>query len=280
MISRLLTLTAWSMTPPAVWSPFHLAFMLIGILLAAFAAWKLRTRSEAFRLHLLFACGVFLAFSEVYKQLFLYYIENNRHYDWWYFPFQLCSLPMYLCLLLPFVPHKYQRIFCTFMYNYNLLGAVMVFIDPSGLMHPYWTLTLHGFIWHILLIFIGLLIAFPAWCCQPPKDSGSLQLYLRSDVSSQPSSMLPRIRMETRICFISRRTTQPRRLCTPRSLLNLEFLPETQCTCFRSSWVPGYCISYMKFSPTEPATDSLFQMHGNFKRAPAPHSQPGRRSFL
>lgn len=160
MISRLLTLTAWSMTPPAVWSPFHLAFMLIGILLAAFAAWKLRTRSEAFRLHLLFACGVFLAFSEVYKQLFLYYIENNRHYDWWYFPFQLCSLPMYLCLLLPFVPHKYQRIFCTFMYNYNLLGAVMVFIDPSGLMHPYWTLTLHGFIWHILLIFIGLLIAF------------------------------------------------------------------------------------------------------------------------
>ena len=46
------------------------------------------------------------------------------------------------------------------MYNYNLLGAVMVFVDPSGLMHPYWTLTLHGFIWHILLIFIGLLIAF------------------------------------------------------------------------------------------------------------------------
>ena len=69
MISRLLTLTAWSMTPPAVWSPFHLVFMLIGIPLAAFAAWKLRTRSEAFRLHLLFACGVFLAFSEVYKQL-------------------------------------------------------------------------------------------------------------------------------------------------------------------------------------------------------------------
>lgn len=64
MISRLLTLTAWSMTPPAVWSPFHLAFMLIGIPLAAFAAWKLRTRSEAFRLHLLFACGVFLALSE------------------------------------------------------------------------------------------------------------------------------------------------------------------------------------------------------------------------
>ena len=125
MISRLLTLTAWSMTPPAVWSPFHLAFMLIGILLAAFAAWKLRTRSEAFRLHLLFACGVFLAFSEVYKQLFLYYIENNQHYDWWYFPFQLCSLPMYLCLLLPL-----------FRININVFFALLCIITTCSV--PSW----------------------------------------------------------------------------------------------------------------------------------------------
>ena len=91
----------------------------------------------------------------------------------------------------------------------------------------------------------------PAWCCQPPKDSGSLQLYLRSDASSQPSSMLPHIRMETRICFISRRTTRPRRLCTPRSLLNLEFLPETRCMCFQSFWAHGCCISYFKSNVRE-----------------------------
>lgn len=152
--------TAWPMTPPAPWSLFHLAFMFLGIPLAAFAAWQLRRCSKSARIRLLFACGLFLAISELYKQLFLYYIENNHSFDWWYFPFQLCSLPMYLCLLLPFVSKQHQAVLCTFMYNYNLLGAVMVFLDPSGLMHPYWTLTLHGFIWHILLIFIGLLIAF------------------------------------------------------------------------------------------------------------------------
>lgn len=158
MISRLLTLTAWSMTPPAVWSPFHLAFMLIGILLAAFAAWKLRTRSEAFRLHLLFACGVFLAFSEVYKQLFLYYIENNRHYDWWYFPFQLCSIPMYICLAAPLLhSEKALRRAATFLQDFGLLGGIMALAVPPGLMHPYWTMTLHGFLWHFILLFLGLL---------------------------------------------------------------------------------------------------------------------------
>ena len=34
----------------------------------------------------------------------------------------------------------------------------MALLEPSGLMHPYWTLTLHGLLWHIMLIFI-------ACCC-------------------------------------------------------------------------------------------------------------------
>ena len=170
MISHLLTLTAWSMTPPAVWSPFHLVFMLIGIPLAAFAAWKLRTRSEAFRLHLLFACGIFLAFSEVYKQLFLYYIENNRHYDWWYFPFQLCSVPMYLGLFIPMVPARIRNVFYLFIQDFGLLGGIMALAEPSGLMHPYWTMTVHGFLWHFNLIFMGLICAFYNLKTETPKS--------------------------------------------------------------------------------------------------------------
>ena len=165
-LQSILRMTAWPMTPPVPYSAFHILLTLFGAGLAfSFArvfGKKIRSMAspEPYFRHILFSCGVFLALMELYKQAFLYVIEFQGHFDWWYFPFQLCSLPMYLCLLLPFVPHKYQCIFCTFMYNYNLLGAVMVFVDPSGLMHPYWTLTLHGFIWHILLIFIGLLIAF------------------------------------------------------------------------------------------------------------------------
>ena len=165
-LQSILRMTAWPMTPPVPYSAFHILLTVFGagfaVSFARFFGKKIRSMAspEPYFRHILFSCGVLLALMELYKQAFLYVIEFHGHFDWWYFPFQLCSLPMYLCLLLPFVPHKYQRIFCTFMYNYNLLGAVMVFIDPSGLMHPYWTLTLHGFIWHILLIFIGLLIAF------------------------------------------------------------------------------------------------------------------------
>lgn len=108
---------------------------------------------------ILFVCGILLGAAEIYKQLFLFYIINNRSYDWWFFPFQLCSLPMYLCLVLPFLPSCRQKTaLYTFVQDYGLLGGIGALIVPDGFCHIHWTLTLHGYAWHILLIFISLLI--------------------------------------------------------------------------------------------------------------------------
>lgn len=151
--------TAWPMTPPSPFSLFHVVFFAAGFLVSMLAAYRLRRLPEHKLRRLLSGVGFFLCASEAYKQLFLYYIVNQGQYDWWYFPFQLCSLPMYLCTALLFIPSPgARRNIYTFLYDYNLLGALMVFVDPSGLMHPFWTLTIHSFLWHIVIIFAGLLI--------------------------------------------------------------------------------------------------------------------------
>ena len=160
LLIRLLKLTAWRMTQPQPYSAFHLYFSFIGGFLAVFLAWKLRGKQEHYQLRLLFLLGLLLAFSEGYKQLFLTLIVGHGTYDWWYFPFQLCSLPMYFCLILPFLPASSRQVLYTFMYSYNLPGAILVFVWPDGLMHPYWTLTIHAFLWHILLIFLGFYAVF------------------------------------------------------------------------------------------------------------------------
>lgn len=152
--------TAWPMTPPKPYSVFHILFAAGGILAALSCAWALRGRKEASVYKILFLCGCTLAFSEVYKQLFLYVI-NGRRYDWWYFPFQLCSMPMYLCLLLPFLRGTFlEQPLLTFTRDFGLLGGIMALLEPSGLFHPYWVLTLHGLFWHIMLIFLGLFLTF------------------------------------------------------------------------------------------------------------------------
>lgn len=103
--------------------------------------------------------GLFLGVCELYKQIFMYYIINQGHYDWWFFPFQLCSIPMYLCLLLPFLRAGTFKIrVYTFMQDFCLLGGIAALIIPEGFSHIHWTLTLHGYLWHIGLIIISLLI--------------------------------------------------------------------------------------------------------------------------
>lgn len=151
--------TAWPMTPPVPYSAFHLLFAAVGITASVLLAWKLRRLSQGRLAGILFIVGALLTVSEGYKQIFLYEIVDHGHYDWWYFPFQLCSLPMYLCLILPFAG-RLKKLLCTFMGSYSLMGAFMVFVDPSDLMHPYWTLTIHGFLWHILIIFAGFVVTF------------------------------------------------------------------------------------------------------------------------
>jgi hypothetical protein len=154
--------TAWPMTPPAPYSFFHLFFVSAGLIFVVFLSYYTTRKIKNHQIPgLLFLCGIVLAASECYKQLFLYYVVNDQTYNWWYFPFQLCSLPMYFCLVLPFVPSAGNKtILYTFMQDFNLLGGIMALAEPSGLFHPYWVLTIHGLIWHLLLIYIGLVIAF------------------------------------------------------------------------------------------------------------------------
>ena len=112
------------MEAPSPYSAFHLGLTAAGLLTAFLLARRLSRTQRPVKL--LFICGLLLALSEVYKQLFRYYIVNGGHYDWWYFPFQLCSVPMYLCLLLPLLQTAWHgriaRAFYTFLQDYGLLG--------------------------------------------------------------------------------------------------------------------------------------------------------------
>ena len=67
---------------------------------------------------------------------------------------------MYLCLVFPLIKKAERRtVLASFLQDFGVLGAVFALAYPPGLMYPYWTLTLHSFIWHFLLFFIGTFCA-------------------------------------------------------------------------------------------------------------------------
>ncbi len=163
--------TAWGMEKPAAYGAFHLTFTFVGIAVCIIAAYLLRNVGERENRITLISVGVFLAITEIYKQLFYYYHIGQGSYQWWIFPFQLCSVPMYLCIIAPLLKSgKIQSGMYNFMTTFNLLGGLMAFIEPSGIVHEYWTLTLHAFVWHMSLIFVGFYLIASGRFAKTGKD--------------------------------------------------------------------------------------------------------------
>lgn len=149
------------MVPPQPYGIFHLGFFVVGLALSLFAAYSLRNSNEKQNRTIFLSVGGFLLVCEVYKQLFYTFVIGGGSYQWWIFPFQLCSVPMYLCFIVAFCKNeKVNQYLYDFMVSFNLLGGFIAFLEPSGLIHEYWTLTLHAFIWHMALVFLGLYIGF------------------------------------------------------------------------------------------------------------------------
>ena len=173
-MERFFQLTAWPMVPPRPWSAFHLLLAVPGVWAACVLAVRMAEQKKDLS-RTLFSCGLLLALMELYKQGFLYFIENDHQYNWWYFPFQLCSIPMYLCLLFPLLKSPcFRKPAAEFIKDFGFLGGIMALLVPPGRMHPYWTMTLHGFFWHFILIFAGV------FCAASPLTDAAPRSFLQT----------------------------------------------------------------------------------------------------
>lgn len=159
-VTGVLNMTAWRMETPQLFGTFHiiasLSAAVLAVMAAAFFARRIKNEKQVCRI--LAATGWILIILEVYKQFFLYYVVNGGAFDFWFFPFQLCSVPMYLCVILPAFREKARVTMMTFMGGYTFVSALATLIYPEDILRPYITMTAHGFIWHGLLLFISMLV--------------------------------------------------------------------------------------------------------------------------
>ena len=137
---------SWTMPVPPLYGTAHLLIILIGGLLCLAALKMTVPLSEKEGKRLVAGTGFLLLFLEAYKQLFYYLVLNGRKYDWWIFPFQLCSVPMYLCLLYPLMHRSHRRTVDTFLGTFTLIGALCALAYPQDMLKPYVVLTVHAFL--------------------------------------------------------------------------------------------------------------------------------------
>ena len=139
---------------------------LSGLAAAALAAWlacRLHLKRQNLLLNLL---ALLFPLSEIWKQLLLTW-ANGGVYRWWYFPFQLCSMPLYLLPLRQLLALRLRRVpllswlssvLTDFLADFGLLAGLFAFADQTGMRYPLPALTLHSYLWHFAMIFLGLFL--------------------------------------------------------------------------------------------------------------------------
>ena len=147
----LLQASAWPIEPEP-YSAFHILLCAAGIPLAVFLARRL-ARTGTHPCGVLFICerGFGCSWTAINRASYIFVAGQGRVQLVVFFSFQLCSVPMYLCLILPLFKQRpiagRKNAFAPSCRILALLGGVMALAEPSGLMH-YLLLTLHGFLWH------------------------------------------------------------------------------------------------------------------------------------
>lgn len=184
--------TMWEMEKPTSYGAFHLVATVILLAVAVGGAWLLRNTNDKQNRVFLGVTGGVLLIAEVYKIAVHMVVDPYGWAFWGTFPFQLCSVPMYLSIFCALCKSKRINAWLyEFMFAVNMFGGIMAFIEPSGINHPYWTLTIHAYIWHMLLIFIGLYLYFSKRTCMDRRSYGkAISVYFLACAVAQGFNVL------------------------------------------------------------------------------------------
>ena len=162
-------------TPPT-WGTLHITFFAVGLALSiAVALFFRKSDSKRFN-RVLRIAGFILCGMEVIKISFFHFALHNCNLTDTVnlFPFQLCSLPIYMAPIASYLKedNNVRKAMLTFMMTYTLMSGFSAFVNPSGILMKHMLPTFHSLIWHMLLVFIGLLIAFSGRGGHELKDFG------------------------------------------------------------------------------------------------------------
>jgi hypothetical protein len=96
VIEKMMWALECEIVPPEAYGLFHIVLIVVGLTLCITLAWLCRNLDDRRNRILLLSFACALIASEVFKQCFLFYVIEGGAISWGEFPFQLCSMPMYL----------------------------------------------------------------------------------------------------------------------------------------------------------------------------------------
>lgn len=162
-IEKFLRILSLEMTTPVPYGWFHLFWLAITavatILLCRFSS---RLEKKTIK-NIVLITAIVVAVLEVYKQVvFTFHSGDNgitADFQWYAFPFQFCSTPMYAGLLMGVTkPGKFHNAMAAYLATYAVFAGLAVMFYPVSVFVPTIGINIQTMICHGSMIPIGALL--------------------------------------------------------------------------------------------------------------------------
>ena len=134
---------------PTMFSMFHIITMIVSLLICVFFFIFAKKHNDKKDSLVVLGFSLFLFVTEIWKQT-VRTIANGGQYPFGIFPFQLCSIPMYLGIIAFFIKNKkVKESIYTYITLTGIIGGVAMLTVPMVIFSNYILFTLHSIAWHI-----------------------------------------------------------------------------------------------------------------------------------
>lgn len=124
---------------PTLYSWKHLMFLAIMVIALVVVCLACRNLTDKQFRRVMLGFGIALIILEIFKQLVFAYdsTTDKWEYDWKQFPFQFCSVPMYLMLIVGLLKEcRFRDYLCSFLATFGVFAGLIVMLYPSTVLSP------------------------------------------------------------------------------------------------------------------------------------------------
>lgn len=154
-----------SMTEPTNYGWFHLMFMAIIIATTVLLCVYFRDSGDKTMRKIVFIFWILIVALEFYKQFnYSFSVSDNKlvwDFQWYAFPFQLCSTPLYAMPFVIFLKDGRTRdAFISYMGAFSFFGGLAVFFYPNDVFISTIGINIQTMIHHGTQVVIGIFLLF------------------------------------------------------------------------------------------------------------------------
>ena len=169
VIADILTMLNAKMTRPELYGWFHIMWLVITIAATTVLCIRYRKNAEKFAPRIVLVVAVTVTLLEIYKQInYTFSVSDTgaicADFQWYAFPFQFCSMPMYVGLLTAlFRKGKIHDALYAFLATYAVFAGVCVMLYPQDVFIETIGINIQTMICHGSMIVVGAYLLYSGY---------------------------------------------------------------------------------------------------------------------